>query len=528
MPDDYVIIFCVYCVHDFYTDLRTQRPLHCDTDRCKHSMTARCHVSTSLQAAWANQEELCELASGATIEFGMPYGANETDLHVLAPPLPELHASHSYFRKIDFPTRMPKCKILSEYRGSCGHDFSDIPCDDAFEMAAGRLEEPKCFEEVDYLSPLCSHRVKLPCWARTALQGWTPWGKDNVKPDAISDHHFAAQDDAQPSGAAKNMARKLCKGTTPLTRGCSAGHVKNIPCSDLYSYLITRMPLPQCLEAVAKRLECSHHAVVKCNKLLDPSPPCMAAIKERFTYPCGEHFKDVLVCSNLTDLRKNGNPRCSSKVPCKRYRCGHSTTTACYSKLSAEEPFPGLCLQPPDRTHGQATVCADTEYCASSAALPECTDPVTYCYPCGHNLPDIPCSEAFSWASHTNTAPPCGDIVQRTSPLCGHSLSLRCFNDIVITRWRPWKRLHQVEEGEKEGEGEGEGEEEVGVENDQDNADADLDIPDFEYVELCDERGDTVRHISTAHDEMQPGPAPLPVDALLCDGSVLFRRGQLQ
>ena len=66
------------------------------------------------------------------------------------------------------------------------------------------------------------------------------------------------------------------------------------------------------------------------------------------------------------------------------------------------------------------------------------------------------------------------------------------------------------------------------MENDQDNADADLDIPDFEYVELCDERGDTVRHISAAHDEMQPGPAPLPVDALLCDGSVLFRRGQLQ
>lgn len=466
-------------------------------------------MATSLKAAWDSQEEECEAMSGIIV-FGTLYGADETKLNNRITPTDEVITVFGVRRRVPESARIPACKIPSMYRGSCGHVFSDILCSDAFEMAAGRLEEPQCNSGVEFTSPLCGHRVQLPCWAHTAIQTWTPWGGNNITPDAISDHCLVVHDGAEPPAVLKKVMKTLCKETIPLTRGCDAGHVKSIPCSDLYAYLILRSPLPHCLEIVEKQLECSHFAKMKCNKLHDPSPPCNAPIKERFMHSCGEHYTDVRVCRTLTDLRQRKDMHCLFTVPCSRYQCGHSATTTCHLKASVEKYLPGDHLLPLEGAQKQAVVYADTVYCASAAALPPCTDPVAYCSPCGHRSPAVPCHEAFSWASGMVPAPPCRDVVERTSPLCGHTLQLSCFNSKVIEAWRPW-RAGGVDE-----------EEDVYAD---DGLDMEFEIPEFDAVAFCDERGDTVTHISLVQDEMQPGPAPLPVEALLCDGSTFLRRG---
>jgi hypothetical protein len=57
---------------------------------------------------------------------------------------------------------MPFCEVSTTYRAHCGHVFCDIPCHDAFEMAAGRLAEPKCLCTVPFESPLCGHTAHSP------------------------------------------------------------------------------------------------------------------------------------------------------------------------------------------------------------------------------------------------------------------------------------------------------------------------------------------------------------------------------
>jgi AAA domain len=449
------------------SQVKTKRP------RCGHPVTMRCHLNTALQGAW---DDVAGDAVGpdGIVTSGEEYGPSDAVL-----------LEH-----------MPLCEVSTTYRAQCGHVFSEIPCNDAFEMAAGRLQEPKCVCTVPFESPLCGHRVQFPCWAIAHLRVFSPWGENNARPEILYQHYFRHHGVKELSRELKAILKACCTGSTFVTRGCE--HVFPVKCSSLYSYVVSLAPFPSCQTDVRRTLDCGHHIKVSCNKVQDPPPRCEARIHEKFTYHCSEHFIDVFTCNSLTKMRQD-NPPCPANVIAKRHLCRHDVPVACHLKHGIEAAQLGNRLEFP--THGEHIVRSNTLYCSPSAALPPCMHSVAYCYPCEHYRPGVPCSEALSWASG-EPALPCEQPLDLTSPLCGHSIQLFCGEFDAFSKWRPWG--DDVDEGTR---------------NDQPF------LPPFETVSHIDEKGCS-SFLCIAENELKPQPCPNPAWNMTCDGSAVLVRGE--
>ena len=453
--------------------------------RCFHPLSVRCHLGTTLHTLWSQQngEAVKQKNPKTIVEYGVSYGPSEKDL-------------------LGARLTTPICSTSSTYRASCGHLIGDIPCDKAFDYAAGRSPEPVCDSDVTFLSPLCGHSVTVPCWARRALTEWMPWGQWG-KPEQIFEDALLKAGTAKLPMKVMKVLRNICAVGVQVHRLCGRDHLKRVPCGDLYLYLTEGKRLPICEELFNRPLPCGHPVRVKCHQCDDPYPECKMPVQEIFGYPCGEHTLSGLTCGKLTHLKTSIDPKCPNTVTCTRYLCGHSVRAACHLKPKITEHLPGEHLLPVAERIGQQVVVADTLYCSPARYVDPCVNQVTYCFPCGHYRPDVRCCDAFFWAA--NTCPdPCMDQVPLMSPLCGHSIKVACPKSDLVRRWRPWQG------------GRAEAEEEFGGHV----------LPPFETVADCDEHGQTVTQIVVKHDGIQPSAAIVPVEELLCDGRALMIRGK--
>jgi AAA domain len=447
--------------------------------RCGHPISIRCHLKTALQNAW-NGANGDAVAPDGIVTSGDEYGPAESTLL----------------------ERIPLCEVPARYRARCGHVFTNIPCNDAFKMAAGLLEEPKCVCTVPYESPLCGHMAQFPCWAVAHLRTFFPWGENNTKPEILYQHHFSNQGVMELPRELKAILRACCEDSTAMIRGCE--HVFPIKCSNLYSYAVSHTPFPSCKTDVRRILECRHTIKVSCHRMQDPPPRCEARIHEMFTYPCLEHSTVVFTCYSLTKLRQD-NPPCPTNVTARRHQCGHDVSVACHMRDGVEAAQRGNRLEFPD--HGEHIVRANTLYCPPSAALPPCMHTVAYCYPCEHYRPGVPCSEAISWASG-EPALPCEHPLDLLSPLCGHTTQFICGESEAFARWQPW-----------------------GNDSDEDSADGTVTaiqpfLPPFDTVSHIDEHGRASTLLCITQNELRPLPCPNPAWSMICDGSALLVRGE--
>lgn len=455
------------------SQVKTNRP------RCRHPINMRCHLNTDLQGAW-NDAAGDAVGSDGIVTHGEDYGPSDAVLM----------------------QSMLICEVHSMYRAKCGHVFSEIPCHDAFEMAAGRLAEPRCVCSVNFESPLCGHTVHFPCWAIEPLRVFSPWGGNNAKPEILYQHYFRNHGVEELSRELKALLKACCADTTLVTRGCE--HIFPVKCSNLYSYVVSLTPFPSCKNDVRRTLDCGHTIKVSCHKIQDPPPRCEARIHEKFTYPCMEHSVYVFTCNSLTKMRQD-NPPCPANVIAKRHLCRHDVSVACHLKEEVELAQRGNCLEFPDE--GEHIVRANTLYCSPSAALPHCAHPVTYCYPCEHYRPGVPCSEAVSWASG-EPASPCEETLDLLSPLCGHNIQLFCGQFDALTEWRPWGNGTDIDSVEG-----------------ADTAGQPF-LPPFDTVSHIDEQGRTSTLLSITQNELKPLPCPNPAWSMICDGSAILLRGE--
>lgn len=105
--------------------------------RCTHALSLRCAAKVELAERWASNSGMAAARSvphdpsTVTVEFGTVYGPSE---QTLAAGL----------------CSIPKCNVNVRFRMECGHIVPNVPCNQAFDWAAG----------VDSNSPF--HRVSHP------------------------------------------------------------------------------------------------------------------------------------------------------------------------------------------------------------------------------------------------------------------------------------------------------------------------------------------------------------------------------
>jgi AAA domain len=460
--------------------------VHMTRPRCAHLMSLRCHVGRKLRTDWDDQDGESVTLEGI-ITFGTLYGPSEKMLSYNSRP------------------QILACEAPCLYRASCGHISTDILCNTAFEMAAGRVAQPKCESMVTLASPVCGHSVKVPCWVQGAIEKWSPWGTNKSTPEIIEESSLVISDTEEVAASVKHILKKACQQSVRIFRSCGSGHEITVKCTDLHSHLVLGTALPDCVEPVQKLLDCSHHKIVRCCEENGPSPACYAAVKDVFVYPCGEHYVDRLTCDGLSTLRRMSNPLCPSRANCRRFRCGHDVIAACHLRSSIEESVPGAFLQRVDV--GEAVVIAGAAYCPSADTIPPCRNAVTYRAACGHDRSGVACADAFAWADGRIPYPRCDEMVTRQSPVCGHSIELPCWSNDLLREWRPWPGVGEL----------------MPIANADMGADV---LPDFEVLSHCDQYGQTVDVISVAHDHREPTQAPVPHKMLVCDGSAMLLRGE--
>ena len=112
--------------------------------RCGHPLSMRCFQCSILINEWGNLKAVAAKTEDAVaiVEIGTSYGPSES----------------SFFHGI------AKCMCPAKLELICGHIVSDVACDVAFQCASGQRNVPRCDAEVVIESPICSHKVKVPCF----------------------------------------------------------------------------------------------------------------------------------------------------------------------------------------------------------------------------------------------------------------------------------------------------------------------------------------------------------------------------
>lgn len=398
--------------------------------RCAHAISTLCCNYTMLQQAWREHNGISaeESNAGTVVNSGVLYGPAEEDL------LPSLN--------------LRPCSELVTFRRRCGHECKNVMCSKAFSYASDDGELAKCNELVSISCPFCSSNIKVPCYAADFFRVFVPFGNNfhvfrNAEDRVVIAEELLTGDLEKLPKFAVSILQSTCTDSVLVKRSCPSHHFEQIPCRNLISIMLKKVSLPKCKALVTKNLACSHSIVVKCCER-DRTLACMAPVLKDYVYSCGLHTTPAGYCSKLQSLIRD-NPPCPEKTLCRVYRCGHTIEAQCKDKRSIEENDIGEQLM--DYLHSntkQKIVISGRHYCSNNDYNILCKELVTYRNSCGHDICDVPCCDAFSWAlddsADNATLPECKETVPYVHPVCNHTINVSCWlRSHASNNWKPWE-----------------------------------------------------------------------------------------
>ena len=133
----------------------------CERYRCGHSVYVKCHMRESIIGTVPG-ERVLSVNSGSSVE------SRSTDRKQAI-----VVAGTAYCAA---NSTLSPCTDLVTYRYPCGHTRVNVPCFLAFSWALGDATVPRCDHITILLSPLCGHRIQVPCWSSSDIENWHPWG----------------------------------------------------------------------------------------------------------------------------------------------------------------------------------------------------------------------------------------------------------------------------------------------------------------------------------------------------------------
>ena len=462
-------------------DVNMHRP------RCSHQLSLRCYERTALLERWQASHGSGASAPGdasqpVLVSYAEAYGPAEWELSRqhqgtvllshgtssvpvgLVPHLPiedfvgvaegqpadALPIGQPVAAAVAFRTAIPECTVRVNYRAECGHVIANVPCNVAFRWADPTTPDapPPCKAMVSVESILCGHEVMVECAVATSMewQSAAPVGAVAALPEG------RLMDLPVFSPFVEKAISGLCSQQVIVLRNCE--HATQVPCKRLLTMVrveqqrqrqqhqeLPQLPrvgagLPRCKELVSKQLEeCGHEVKVECSKKHDATPiHCNAVVHTPFVFSCGKHKKLPGTCHKLRKIQLD-NPACEEKVHCNLFRCNHPTIISCRLEPAVSAAQPGVKLEP------AGVVVAGEEYCMPCADAPQCDVGVTFRDVCGHERPGTPCDLAFRWAANPDQVAreaPCFTAVQLQSPLCGHTLELKCHEADTVRLLELW------------------------------------------------------------------------------------------
>ena len=388
-------------------DVNMRRP------RCSHTLSLRCYERTALSECWEQFHGMTaqEVEGKVTVSHGEAYGPAEPEL--------QLQAAAG----VQFRTAIPECSVPVDYVAECGHVIPNVPCYLAFRWADPTTSDapPPCRERVTVKSPFCGHYVVVDCSvAESEVWRSMPGVCDVTVPDILPESRLKEiVREVVGKPVVDKALNGLCGEHTSVLRDC--GHVSEVPCKRLLPMLRANK-LPKCKELVSRALSCGHEMRVECSKRDGTEPACQQVVDTPFVFDCGKHSTVPGTCSKLQRMQLE-RPPCQAQVQCALFRCGHTASVSCRlegavtaAQLGGKHFEP---LEPP-------VVVANENYCLPCTDAPPCDKEVIFRSACGHDRPGTPCDVAFRWAATPGEAPPCETPTQLDSPLCGHSLNVRC------------------------------------------------------------------------------------------------------
>lgn len=385
--------------------------------RCGHLLSLRCHQSSLLTEMW-NAQSLLSIydgdGKGNEVVCGLEYGSGESNF-----------------------INVPECSVDVNYRRSCKHFISKVPCNLAFKYANGSSTPPPCKDIVTFPCPLCTNPLRGACCIAEECKDWQP----HISEETLTSF---SERNINLSQRAVSFLRKQCRGSISVARSCGINHESRISCKNIFAILNDHKEIDACTYDCERLLPCMHSVKVRCcDKFLSPPPFCSTAIQTRHKFPCGIHEIDPKTCGNLQLLQKK---ECIENVQCFRHRCGHSLVVPCHLSDEVTRFSPGVNFKPitscisAGRDLSNKIIVVDNEfYCEGENKLAKCEELVDFLYDCGHIRKDCRCNEAFLWTSKETASPPCDEIVIVESPLCMHLVSVPCWVSGSLQNWSPWE-----------------------------------------------------------------------------------------
>ena len=392
--------------------------------RCGHPISMRCFQCTSLLSEWDKLKAIAAKTEDgmAVVEIGTVYGPSESSYH-------------SFIQKCMGPAKLELV---------CGHEIPDLTCDFAFQCAADQRKIPRCEAEVAVESPICSHKVKVPCFVLKLIEDVLPLemieGEDchYMKRQCLESCEWKQL--PTPVLNALQIVCSQCTQCTIVIPLCDPSHHIKIRCNEILDYILRKKLFKDCKYEHVRRLTCGHDRRVPCYTRQHREPPCRAKVDDVLCYPCGEHKYFPGTCSNLKAFRneeEQGRVICPEVVEAIQYRCGHPVRVPCFKKSYVVEERIGKTIEYIEGV-GEGVVSGHV-YCEAPVDIQPCSHtPVAFKRSCSHMIPDLPCTKAFEYAIDESLAPICVVPSQMVSPLCGHLINPACHLHTPLSEWRPW------------------------------------------------------------------------------------------
>lgn len=419
-----------------------QKPL----PRCSHARSSRCFDATLLSKHWIEQGGEGVDSASPVVVYGVHYGPSESELYQSVVP-------HSQ-------QEIPQCLQIIDYKASCGH-VKQLRCADAFSLASGCRSEDPCEVEIGSESPLCGHIVPMACHLKSLygsmlkqICGERVLDGEDEKEVVVEETMILASPLPHPK---VRLIRTKCTKSFLLVRTC--GHKQVLKCARLFSLIMTKN-IPHCSEKITLDRTCGHQYITECHKREEVFPPCKVATADFYVYPLCRYSHKVRpgTCGELTDMQATLDLPCPILVNTKRPRCGHNVSVPCHSETQLDKSYTGNCasIQKIDGCE-QVVVTVDVKYGCSEANIDLCKEPATLLRSCGHMVSGKPCHTVFDWAEGSKQISPCSELSSIVSPICGHNVSVPCYNAENIANASVWgpsdPRVYVFEENISDGEG---------------------------------------------------------------------------
>jgi len=232
---------------------------------------------------------------------------------------------------------LPACDTLLLFRGECGHDRPNIPCDLAFQWAAAPEAVPPCETLVDTISPLCGHALRVRCHEAERIAQFDLWGdlRDGEEPWRESatvgfDQNGEPIERLQVShDASRPNVGQLSPSDLQLlgSSGCvslvlrDCGHTEQVSCINV----LRALDSGRCSSLVSVACpECMHEMFVPCHR-----EQSIRAGEVR--HKCEERIVKLCTTCHVTELLV---PCCQLDVHCGAevtapLPCGHEMSWTC-------------------------------------------------------------------------------------------------------------------------------------------------------------------------------------------------------